>query len=220
MTDTRRFDLLVFDWDGTLVDSAAAIVASVQAACRDLGLPEPSEEAARYIIGLGLKEALTALVPELPASRHGELVERYRLHFLARDHDIPLFPGARETVEGLHARGYWLALATGKSRRGLARALGATGLAPYFHASRCADECFSKPHPAMLQELLEEFALAPQRALMIGDTVHDLQMARNAGVPALAVAYGAHPKQALMALEPLGCVESVAELNQWLATNA
>ncbi|TXF13647.1 HAD-IA family hydrolase [Pelomicrobium methylotrophicum] len=220
MTDARRFDLLVFDWDGTLMDSAGAIVASVQAACRDLGLPEPSDEAARYVIGLGLSEALAVLVPQLPLHRRAELVERYRSHFLARYPGIALFEGARETIEALHAQGYRLAVATGKSRRGLSRALETTGLARYFHGSRCADECFSKPHPAMLHELLEEFGVEPGRALMIGDTVHDLQMARNAGVAALAVAYGAHPKPTLMALEPLACVDSLGELRRWLATHA
>ncbi|EXI68596.1 MAG: 5'-nucleotidase [Candidatus Accumulibacter adjunctus] len=216
----RRFELLVFDWDGTLLDSAAAIVEAITAACRDLGLPPPPAERARHVIGMGLYDALRHALPELPESRYPQLVERYRHHYLARDHELQLFAGAAELIAELSAAGFLLAVATGKSRLGLERALRHSGLGPFFHASRCADECFSKPHPQMLEELLDELAVAGERALMIGDTTHDLQMARNAGVAALAVAYGAHPVAALDAMQPLACVRELAELTAWLRTHA
>lgn len=216
----RRFDLIVFDWDGTLMDSAGVIVASIRRAAEDLGLEPPSEAACRHIIGLGLTEALQHLFPALPEAEHPRLVERYRHHYLGRDAEIPLFAGADAVVRGLHARDYLLGVATGKSRKGLDRVLGYTGLRPYFHATRCADECFSKPHPQMLEELMTELGVRPERTLMIGDTSHDLQMAANAGVPALAVSYGAHGREDLLAHGPLACVDSVQELGTWLATCA
>lgn len=216
----KRFDLLVFDWDGTLLDSAGAIVAAIQAACRDLELPEPSDERARHVIGLGLGEALRHAVPELPEQRYPQMVDRYRHHYLSRDHELRLFDGAAELVAELAGAGFSLAVATGKSRVGLDRALKASGLGAYFQASRCADECFSKPHPQMLEELMQEFAVAPERALMIGDTTHDLQMALNAGVASLGVAYGAHPAAALDALAPLARLQKVEELAAWLRTHA
>jgi phosphoglycolate phosphatase len=214
-----RFQLLVFDWDGTLIDSAAAIVESLQAACTDIGLETPSTEAARHIIGLGLKDALAYLVPQLPESEYGALVERYRVQFLARDHST-LFPGVESGLEGLARQGHLLAIATGKGRRGLERALDRTGLRSRFVASRCADEGFSKPHPGMLQALMEELAIPAQATLMIGDTTHDLQMAGNAGVCSVAVSYGAHPRESLLALGPETCADSVAELFAWLEAHA
>jgi phosphoglycolate phosphatase len=216
----KRFELLVFDWDGTLMDSAGAIVSSIRAACGDLGLPVPEEAAARHIIGLGLRDALSTLLPELPEEGYAPLVERYRHHYLGRDADIALFHGAAETIRSLSDAGFLLAVATGKSRQGLNRALTHTRLGPYFHASRCADECHSKPHPSMLEEIMEELAAVPQRTLMIGDTTHDLMMAANAGVAGLAVAYGAHPRDSLEALAPVATVDSFAELRQWLEHHA
>lgn len=216
----KRFDLLVFDWDGTLLDSAGAIVAAIQAACRDLELPEPSDERARHVIGLGLGEALRHAVPELPEQRYPQMVDRYRHHYLSRDQELRLFDGAAELVAELADAGFALAVATGKSRVGLDRALKASGLGAYFQASRCADECFSKPHPQMLEELMQEFAVAPERTLMIGDTTHDLQMALNAGVASLGVAYGAHPAAALDALAPLARLQKVEDLAAWLRTHA
>ena len=216
----KQFELLVFDWDGTLMDSAGAIVSSIQAACRDIGIPQPSDTAARYIIGLGLNEAIRALLPDLAEADYGLLVERYRYHFLARDQELPLFPGAQETVAYLHERGFLLAVATGKSRRGLERALKSSGLGAFFHGSRCADESISKPHPAMLVELMDEFDVAPQQTLMIGDTTHDLQMAANASVASVAVSFGAHPKDSLLALDPLACADNWSELRLWLTTHA
>lgn len=216
----NTFELLVFDWDGTVVDSAAHIVASLQAACRDIGLPHPEEARARYIIGLGLQDAMNYLLPDLPASDYPRLVERYRYHFLAGDQGVSTFHGIEAGIGELHARGFLLAVATGKSRRGLDRALADTGLGRYFHLSRCADEGFSKPHPDMLLTLMESLGVPCERTLMIGDTTHDLEMARNAGVSAVAVTYGAHERQALHALEPLACVDSSDELMTWLRENA
>lgn len=216
----KRFELLVFDWDGTLMDSAAAIVASIQASCRDLGLPVPEHERAAHVIGLGLKDALSYAVPELPPRDYGKLAERYRFHYLARDPDIELFPGMREMLAALKERGYLLAVATGKSRVGLDRVLEATQLKPYFDSSRCADETHPKPHPAMLQELMQELLTAPDVTLMIGDTAHDLQMALSAGVPALAVSYGAHPRDSLTEFNPLACIATPQELAPWLTKNA
>lgn len=216
----RQFDLLVFDWDGTLMDSAGVIAASIQAACRDIGLAEPGEDEARHVIGLGLTEALTTLLPGLASADYGRLVERYRYHFLSQDEAIPLFSGVPEAIAALSEAGFLLAVATGKSRRGLDRALGHTGLASYFHATRCADECFSKPHPQMLLELMDVLGAEPAKTLMIGDTSHDLQMAANAGVPSLGAGYGAHPGESLLAYGPLACAGDFSELNRWLQKNA
>jgi phosphoglycolate phosphatase len=211
-----RFDLLVFDWDGTLIDSTACIVGAVQAACRDLGLPEPSYAHASQVIGLGLADALRHSAPTLEPDRVELMIDRYKYHYLARDRELSLFGGVYELICELRCRGVLLAVATGKGRAGLNRALQTSGIGAYFSASRCADECFSKPHPQMLEELLGELSVAPERALMIGDTTHDLQMARNAGVSAVAVTYGAHSPEQLAALNPLACLNSVSELSVWL----
>jgi phosphoglycolate phosphatase len=216
----KRFDLLVFDWDGTLIDSAGAIVACIQAACRDLDLPVPDDERASHVIGLGLADALAHAVPGLPPSEYPRVAERYRHHFLLRGASLPLFPGTREMLTGLRASGHALAIATGKSRTGLARALQQAGLEALFAATRCADQCAPKPAPDMLLELLDETGVAPGRALMVGDTSHDVQMAVNAGVAAVAVSYGAHAVAGLAALSPLALVHSTPELAQWLAANA
>jgi phosphoglycolate phosphatase len=216
----KRYDLLVFDWDGTLVDSAGHIVESIQAACRDLELPVPSDEQARYIIGLGLVDAMAYLLPMLPPAQYPRLAERYRHHYTSGDHRVRLFEGAREGIERLHTRGFLLGVATGKSRRGLDRALQDSGLQPFFCASRCADEGFPKPHPDMLLRLMEILSVPPERTLMIGDTSHDLEMARGARVPAVAVTYGAHEAGYLKAQEPVACVSSFAELIAWLEAHA
>lgn len=216
----KRFELLVFDWDGTLFDSTGAIVRALQAACRDMDLQEPSDEQASHVIGLGLSDALLHIAPGLAEERLPALIERYRHHYLSADHDIELFEGVSELIETLHSAGFQLAVATGKSRKGLDRALARSGLGRFFSSSRCADECFSKPHPQMLEELMDEFVVAKDRTLMIGDTTHDMQMAVNAGVAGLAVSYGAHPAESLIGLGPLACVSDVAELSQWLNRNA
>jgi phosphoglycolate phosphatase len=216
----ERYELVVFDWDGTLMDSAAAIVAAIVSACRDLGLPEPPEARARHVIGLGLADALRHAVPELAVEDYPRMAERYRHHYLSRDHQLALFPGAYEMVAELADGGRLLAVATGKSRLGLDRALAHSGLGAFFHATRCADECFSKPHPAMLEELMAELGVARSRTLMVGDTTHDLQMARNAGVHGLAVAFGAHPRAALEAEAPVGIMATPLELAAWLRERA
>jgi phosphoglycolate phosphatase len=216
----RRYALIVFDWDGTLIDSAATIVACIQAAAHDLGLPVPTVEQASHVIGLGLRDALRLAAPDLRADQTMAFVDRYRTHFLAREDDMRLFEGIEPLLTALRARGHRLAIATGKSRRGLDRALAASRLGDLFIASRCADETHPKPHPAMLHELLAELDVAASAALMIGDTSHDLTMARDAKVDAVAVTYGAHPEAALRACAPLACVDSVADLGEWLARNA
>lgn len=216
----RRFDLIVFDWDGTLIDSAGTIVACMQAACRDLDLPVPDTATASHVIGLGLQDALARVAPTLAREDYGRMVERYRVHFLARDANLPLFVGTREMLGDLRLRGHTLAIATGKSRVGLARALETTGLAASFAATRCADQCDPKPHPAMLRELMAELDVAADRTLMIGDTSHDLRMASNAGVAAIGVSYGAHARKELTAFEALALLDSTAELAAWLARNA
>lgn len=217
---SKRYPLIVFDWDGTLMDSAAAIVHAVQAAARDLGLEPPTDARARHIIGLGLGDALRHALPDLAEEHYGELSARYRHHYLARDHELELFAGVEAMVRRLGDAGHMLAIATGKSRLGLDRALEVSGIGDLFHGSRCADECHSKPHPQMLEELLDEFGVGAEAALMIGDTSHDLLMARNASVDGVAVSYGAHPRQELEALMPVYCAGSIAELDSWLKSNA
>jgi phosphoglycolate phosphatase len=213
----RRFDLLIFDWDGTLMDSAACIAASIQSACEDLGYPVPSERDARYVIGLGLHDAMAHILPDVPASEYQRIAERYRHHFLRGDADTMLFAGVAEMLHELRAKGYLLAVATGKSRRGLDRALDATGVAAHFHATRCADEGHTKPDPRMLQCLLETTGVESERTLMIGDTTHDMAMAQAAGIARLAVAHGAHEAAELLRYEPLACVRDCAEMHAWLA---
>ncbi|MDO8412806.1 MAG: HAD-IA family hydrolase [Gallionellaceae bacterium] len=211
----KRYDLIVFDWDGTVMDSTAVIAGSIQAACRDLGLPIPADETARHVIGLGLDEALRHAVPDLPEHQRGDLVERYRHHFLAQENAMPLFAQAQETIAELRTAGHSLAVATGKSRHGLQRAMQASGMQSYFHAIRTADMTFSKPHPAMLLEIMDELGVIPQRTLMVGDTTHDLQMALNAGVDAIGMTHGAHPEDQLRALQPLALLHDFVELRTW-----
>ena len=213
------YRLLVFDWDGTIIDSAGAIVDCIVEAARDSGLAVPTRERASHTIGLGLHDALRLAVPDLPAERYPEFVASYRRHFLARQDAMRLFDGMRELLSEL-SKSHVLAIATGKSRRGLDRALDAGELRALFAASRCADETNPKPHPAMLTELMEELDVAADCALMIGDTSHDLEMARAAGVDAIAVTYGAHPEAGLRACSPLNCVPDVKSLERWLLANA
>jgi phosphoglycolate phosphatase len=213
-----KYRLLVFDWDGTLIDSASSIVECIQEAARDMGLAVPAREKASHVIGLGLADSLRLAVPDLTAEGYPQFVAHYRRHFYAREDAMQLFAGMRELLHDL-ASTHRLAIATGKSRKGLDRALAATGLAALFDASRCADETHPKPHPAMLLELMEGFGVPRHETLMIGDTSHDLEMAKAAGVDCIAVAYGAHPETGLRACGPLGCFPSVGELQAWLKTN-
>lgn len=217
---TKRYDLIVFDWDGTVMDSTAVIAGSIQMACRDLDLEVPSDEMARHVIGLGLQQALRYAVPNAPDEMYEPLVARYRHHFLAQDGAIPLFEGARATISNLHSAGYLLGVATGKNRNGLERALLSCEMKPYFHATRTAEQTVSKPDPTMLFELMEELGVAASRTLMIGDTSHDLLLAQNAAVDAVAMGHGAHPAEQLRALNPLALVDNFAQLDAWLKINA
>ncbi len=216
----KKFDLIVFDWDGTLMDSTATIVKSIQSAAKDVGVAPPSDQAAAHVIGLRLAEAMQTVIPDIDPDLYPKMVERYRYHYLTKDHELVLFPGVREMLEELSQEGYFLAVATGKSRVGLNRALNAVGLLSLFDATRCADETFSKPHPAMLQELTRELGQDLRRTAMIGDTTHDLLMANNAGASGIAVEYGAHPVHQLEACKPVFSAKTVAELHQWLTENA
>jgi phosphoglycolate phosphatase len=213
-----NYQLLVFDWDGTLMDSAGRIVASLTQAFSDIGAEPPARERCRDIIGLGLEEAMLRLWPESSAVQRSVLVDRYRYHYLgANETPTPLFPGVAAVVESLHDAGYLMAVATGKSRRGLDAALEESGLGRWFHGTRCADETFSKPHPRMLSELMDEFGVGAEASLMIGDTEYDLRMAANAGVDAVAVSCGAHEAHRLLAMRPLACLTGVDALPDWLA---
>ena len=216
----KRFELVVFDWDGTLMDSTAVIVASLQAACADVGLPVPTDERAHHIIGLGLYDAMAYVLPGINPSVYPQVVERYGHHFRLREPQTPLFAGVEQTLQELNAAGRRLAIATGKSRRGLDRALEKTGLAPLFHATRCGEESANKPQPGMLIDLMRELDAEPAKTVMIGDTTHDMQMAVNAGVAGIAVSYGAHPRDQLLALQPLACMDNPQDLWQWLRHNA
>jgi phosphoglycolate phosphatase len=216
----KQFDLIVFDWDGTLMDSTATIVKAIQAAAKDLGLPVPSDAAASHVIGLGLAEAMQAAMPDIDPALYPRMAERYRYHYLTKDHELVLFPGVRPMLEDLSQQGYFLAVATGKSRVGLNRALNAAKLLSTFDATRCADETFSKPHPAMLQELTRELGQDLRRTVMVGDTTHDLLMATNAGASGIAVEYGAHPVAQLQACNPVFSAKNVPELHGWLVENA
>jgi phosphoglycolate phosphatase len=216
----KQFDLIVFDWDGTLMDSTSTIVQCIQASAKDLGLPVPGDLLASHVICLGLQEAMQAVMPDVEPKYHARMAERYRYHYLSSDHQLTLFPGVHEMLEDLSQQAYFLAVATGKSRVGLNRSLNAVKLLSLFDATRCADETFSKPHPAMLQELTRELGQDIRRTVMIGDTSHDLQMANNAGAAGVAVQYGAHPMEQLQACNPLYSAASVAELHQWLNENA
>lgn len=213
----KAFDLIVFDWDGTLMDSTAHIVHAIQAASRELGLPVPDKNRARHVIGLGLVDALRYACPELEPSHYQEMVAAYRHHYLAGDHAIELFDGVREGLAELRDSGVFLAIATGKSRVGLDRVLQETGIGEFFDATRTVDECHSKPHPSMLEQLTDQLGADVRRTLMVGDTTHDLQMANNAGTLAAGVSYGAHPIEELRACQPLDIFHSFVELKQWLS---
>lgn len=217
----RPYDLIIFDWDGTLMDSAAKIVRCFQCAATDAGLTPPPDNAVRNIIGLSLKEALDVLLPTARETVRAHVIECYRHHFLNLDTtDTPLFPGVAEGLNMLSAAGFRFAIATGKARRGLDRVLRETGISHYFCATRCADEAKSKPHPQMLYDLLGVTGVQRERALMVGDTTYDLEMARAAAMGSVAVAYGAHERERLLPHGPLGCFDSFADVCQWLEAKA
>ncbi len=212
-----RYDLIVFDWDGTLMDSASLIAETLRMACTRMGLATPPEEHARHVIGMGMMAALQYVAPELPPERLPELFEHYRAHYLPREHKLRPFVGVAGLLQVLDGAGHLLAVATGKPRVGLERGFSATGFKPHFVASRCADESRPKPDPDMLLHLMEVTGMAPQRTLMIGDTSHDLMMAHHAGVDAVAVSYGAQPRTYLEQHPARAVVDSVPELARWLS---
>ncbi|MGP1629408.1 MAG: HAD family hydrolase [Giesbergeria sp.] len=223
MTDSlsaRRFDLVAFDWDGTLFDSTAIIVRCIQDAVCDVGGERPSDLAASYVIGMALSQALAHAAPDVPPEKYPELGNRYRYHYARHQDDLILFEGVLPLLEQLRARGHLLAVATGKSRRGLDEALHSVALRGMFDGSRTADETAGKPHPLMLLELMAEFDVPAERVLMVGDTTHDLQMALSAGCASVAVSYGAHESSAFAAFSPLYVAQSVAELAAWMEQNA
>lgn len=215
-----RFPLIIFDWDGTLADSTAVIKRALQRSAEDLNYPVPTDAQASFIIGMGLRPALAHAIPTLRDEDLAPLTDRFRHHFTINENEIVLFDGVPEMLASLKARGHWLAVATGKSRRGLDRAFDTLGLREYFVASRCADEGFSKPHPGMLHALFEQTAMSAADAVMIGDTTHDLQLAENAGTASIAVTYGAHERALLEAHKPLTLVDSVHALDAYLEANA
>jgi phosphoglycolate phosphatase len=209
----KHIGLLVFDWDGTLVDSVAYIAQSMRTAAAEQDLPIPTVDAVREIVGLGLTEAVQRLFPQLSEAANKALSVHYSTVF-KRDQDQPcrLFDGVRRSLEELRDAGFQLAVATGKSRKGLRRAMQELQMGDLFVSSRCADETRSKPDPLMLLELLEELAVAPARVLMVGDTLYDLNMATNAGVKSIAVDYGAHPRARLLAAAPFACISRFSDI--------
>ena len=212
----RKFDLIAFDWDGTLFDSTAIITRSIQAAVVDVGGAKPSDADASYVIGMGLMQALAHAAPDVAPDKYPQLGERYKFHYSQSMNDITLFGGILELLAELKQRNHILTVATGKSRRGLDDALQAVELKDLFHGSRTADQTAGKPDPQMLHELMDEFNTPPERTLMVGDTTHDLLMAQNAGCASVAVSYGAHDPSSFAAFNPLYIAHSVAELNNWM----
>ncbi len=213
---TKQFDLIVWDWDGTLANSTGMITDAIVNAAAQVGLPALDPLAASNIIGLGLKESIHALFGHISAEKAQALAKQYTANYYAGESEIPLFEGAADTIKTLHKRGFKLAVATGKGRRGLNLALEHCGLSPYFHATKTVDECFSKPHPQMLDELMDELIVRPERTLMIGDTSYDLQMASNAGVPAVAVTFGAQSRDKLNSYNSIAMFTQFSELRSWL----
>ena len=222
MTDSRprRFDLIAFDWDGTLFDSTRMIARCIQASVVDVGGAKPTEKDAAWVIGLGLAEALAKAAPDVPREKYAELGARYRYHYLQLQDDLVLFDGVLPMLDALKARGHRLAVATGKSRRGLNEVLATVALRDLFDDSRTADETSGKPHPRMLLELMEALDVTPERTLMIGDTTHDLQLAINAGCASVGVSYGAHEPSSFESLSPLFVAHSTEALQAWLLENA
>ncbi|MFA1603336.1 HAD family hydrolase [Alcaligenes faecalis] len=211
-----RYAAVLFDWDGTVMDSTYSIASSIQLASADLELPVPSIQQASWVIGLSLESALYRAVPDLTAEQMPLFLERYRYHFMQRDPHIKLFDGILSFMGELRGRQIALGVATGKSRQGLDRVLQQVNLSTFFDATRCADETRSKPDPEMLHQLLAELMLEPEQVLMVGDTVHDIHMAANAGMDSVAVTYGAHDPQTLAKAEPTVMVDNVAQMRDWV----
>jgi phosphoglycolate phosphatase len=209
-------DLVIFDWDGTVVDSTMTIAQAIRSACTDIGVAAPPVEKAAYVIGLGLQQALTHIAPGLSPSDQTALSERFRHHYLAQDQFLKPFEGMTDLFDLLHGAAMSMAVATGKSRRGLERALDVTGTRHYFETTRCADESDPKPAPTMVLEICQQLEVEPENTLVIGDTTHDIYMAKSAGANVVAVSYGAHDLQTLQAADPTHTVHSVEELQQWM----
>ncbi|NOX08747.1 MAG: HAD-IA family hydrolase [Gammaproteobacteria bacterium] len=214
MRDCR---LIVFDWDGTLMDSVAQIVDAMHASMRDLNLEVLAEDQVKNIIGLGLREAIDALYPGRDDVFLQRFIERYRHYWFALSAQSELFPGAKQTLKLLQEQGLMLAIATGKGRQGLDKVLADTGLADYFQVTRCADETTSKPHPHMLHEIMSELDVKPEQTIMIGDTIYDMEMARNANVEPIAATYGVHEWERLLQFNPLFRLDELIELGDWVA---
>ena len=212
----RRFDLIAFDWDGTLYDSTQIIVRCIQSAVVDVGGQKPTDEQAAYVIGMALMPALAHAAPDVPKEKYPMLGERYRHYYAAHHNDLSLFDGILPMLQALREKQHLLTVATGKSRQGLDDALHQVELRGMFDGSRTADETAGKPNPRMLNELMAEFGVPPERTLMIGDTTHDLEMAHNAGCASVAVSYGAHGTSDFGRWNPLTVAHNVSELHDWL----
>ncbi len=212
----KKYELIVFDWDGTLMDSTGHIINCMQQAIKQLALPPLSDNAISHIIGLGLQEAAQALYPDVSDSIIEQLAATYKQIWLNSPHDPPLFDNAYQLIQQLNEHDLFLGVATGKSRNGLNKVLASTQLGDFFHATRCADECHSKPHPQMLEELIDYCGVDPKATLMIGDTEYDLQMAHNAGADSLGISHGAHDVELLQACQPVGIVDDLFQAQQWL----
>lgn len=213
----NKYSLLVFDWDGTLIDSKAQIVNCMQATILSLQLDPRSDVQICNIIGLGLEEAIRSLYPKVASKVISQTAQIYREHYLTKDKTpSPLFDGTTEVLNSLRESGFDLAIATGKSRRGLDKGLIDTGLKGYFPITRCADETRSKPHPQMLEEILVDHNTEASNALMIGDSEYDLQLANNTKVDSLAVSYGVHGLMRLLKQDPMGFIDDINQLPQWL----
>jgi len=210
------YRLIVFDWDGTLMDSIERIATSMQRAFVDVGLTSPSDEDVREIIGLSLDKAIALLAPDTDETILKRITDRYRHHFVdASEIPMPMYPNATKMLESLKARGYLLGVATGKARRGLDRVFQDIDCHHLFDATRCADETESKPHPKMLNELMLELKVSAEQTLMVGDTEFDMVMASNAGVDAIGVSYGVHERQRLLENQAVDCMDSIEQLNNW-----
>jgi len=217
---SNNIELIIFDWDGTLMDSQQRILECLKSAASDCDANLHSDETFCDIIGLGLKEATETLYPEFSAQQVNDYSDRYRYHYLVQNEThSPLFSGAEQTLQNLKDAGYWLAVATGKGRQGLDLVLDKTQLGSFFLSTRCASETYSKPHPLMLEEIMHELGIEPEQTLMIGDTEYDMQLAQNAGTHYLAVSYGVHSIDRLLKYRPLGHINHITELPNWLKSN-
>jgi len=213
-----KYKLFVFDWDGTLMDSESKIISCMNLAIDDMNFEPRTDDQIRNIIGLGFKEALTVLYPE-KSSLYDEFVEQYRVYFLSDDsEESPLFSHVEKLLELLNSHSYFLAVATGKGRRGLDKVLKESQLEQYFHVTRCADETFSKPNPQMLNEIMDFVGVEANETIMIGDTEYDLNMALNAGCDSIGIAHGTHDESRLKECKPIEIFQDIKEMYRWVDT--